>query len=203
MAPGKSALDVEVSNHSAIFDPGVNAFDARYRTGVDTNTEITVEGTAHAIDDRGPSMADRTFYSGRAGIRTNPHRNGAAFFAGGGGGYAHSGGAFVAVDSGIAVGYENCYVTPVLQGSAFISQPLAAQPIDVTADSSKPREYDTPATTVGGVARGGLRISLSPSACHRGEDISWISLGWGIMSLADYNSHQLMLGVGAGLEIPL
>ena len=69
LAPGQSAVDAEVSTHSEIFDPAINAFDARYRAGVGANSEVTVEGTAHAVDDQGPSVADRTFYSGRVGVR--------------------------------------------------------------------------------------------------------------------------------------
>jgi hypothetical protein len=202
LAPGQSAIDAEVSSHSQIFDPAVNAFDARYRTGVGANSEVTVEGTAHAVNDQGPSKADRTFYSGRAGVRTNPSKSGVTFFAGGGGGYGHSGGTFVAVDSGLAIGYENCYVTPVFQVSGFISQPLAPRPIDVS-DDSKYVQYDTPATTVGGTMRGGLRVSLSPSRCHEGEQIPWITLGFGATSLADHDSHAGMFGAGFGVEFPL
>lgn len=201
LAPGKSAIDAEVSTHSEIFDPAINAFDARYRTGVGANTEVTVEGTAHAVDDQGPSVADRTFYSGRLGVRTNPEKSGVTFFAGGGGGYAQAGGTFVAVDSGLALGYENCYVTPIVQVSGFISQPLDPRPIDVSDDGDA--EFDTPATTVGGTLRGGVRISLSPSRCHQGEEIPWITLGLGMTGMRDHDSDATMLGAGFGVEFPL
>jgi len=203
LPPGKSAVDAEVSAHSEIFGPSINAFDARYRTGIGANTEVTAEGTAHAVDDQGPSMADRTFYSGRAGVRTNPNKSGVTFFAGGGGGFAHAGGGFVAVDSGMALGYENCYVVPVFQVSGFISQPLDPRPIDVTESGDKPREYDTPKTTVGGTMRGGLRISMSPSRCHQGEEIPWITLGLGFTSMSDHESHDVLTGAGVGVEFPL
>ena len=203
LAPGQRALDVEVSSHSEIFDPAIVAIDGRYRAGVGANTEVTVEGTAHGVDDQGPSMADRTFYTGRAGVRTNPQHGGATFFAGGGGGYAHAGGAFIAVDSGLALGYENCYVTPVLQASGFVSQPLAARPIDVTDSSDDVPQYDTPATTVGGVVRGGIRIMLSPARCHLGEQVPVLTLGAGMTTLADHDSNAAMLGAGFGVEFPL
>jgi len=203
LPPGKSAVDAEVSAHSEIFGPSINAFDARYRTGVGANTEVTAEGTAHAVDDQGPSMADRTFYSARAGVRTNPNQSAVTFFAGGGGGFANAGGGFVAVDSGMALGFENCYVVPIFQVSGFISQPLDPRPIDVTESSDKPREYDTPATTVGGVMRGGLRISLSPSRCHQGEQIPWITLGVGFTRMADHDSDDVLTGAGFGVEFPL
>lgn len=202
LGAGQQAMDLEASTHSQIFDPALNAFDGRYRTGVGDNTEVSIEGTAHAVEDTGPSQANRTFYSGRAGVRTNPGHSGATLFAGGGGGYAHSGGAFVAVDSGIAIGYENCYVTPILQASGFISQPTSPKMVDVS-DESGHVEYDTPSTTVGGVVRGGLRISLSPERCHAGEQVPWITLGAGTTTLADHDSSATLLGAGLGISIPL
>ena len=118
---------LEVSTHSQIFDPAVLALDGRWHAGLGDNAEASIEGTAHRLDDTGPSDADRSFYSGRAGVRTNPGKSGAAFFAGAGGGYAPAGGGFASADSGLAIGYDNCTVVPVMQASAFISQPLQAR----------------------------------------------------------------------------
>jgi hypothetical protein len=203
LAPGQSAVAAEVSEHAAIFDPEVRAFDARYRTGVGANTEMTVEGAAHTVDDHGPSMADRSFYSARAGVRTNPERGAVTLFAGGGGGFANAGGGFVSVDGGAAIGFENCYVVPVFQVSGFVSQPLDARPIDVTTDTKKPPRYDTPAQTVGATMRAGLRVSLSPARCHQGERVPWITVGAGLTSLTDHDSHAVMPGAGVGVEFPL
>jgi hypothetical protein len=203
LAPGQSSVAAEVSEHAAIFDPAVRAFDARYRAGVGANTEMTIEGAAHTVDDHGPSMADRSFYSARAGVRTNPERGAVTLFAGGGGGFANAGGGFVSVDGGAAIGYENCYVVPVFQISGFVSQPLDPRPIDVTTDIEKPRKYDTPATTAGAAARGGLRVSLSPARCHQGEQIPWLTLGLGMTSFTDHDSHAIMTGAGVGIEFPL
>jgi hypothetical protein len=198
---GRRALDLEASTHAQMWDPSIHAFDGRYRTGIGDNTELSVEGTAHAVAERGPSMANRTFYSGRAGIRTNPRKSGVSFFAGAGGGYAAAGGSFAAVDSGLSVGYDNCILVPVFQVSGFASQPLAPRPVDVTDD-----EYyttDTPKFTLGSEMRGGLRLSLSPSACRAGEQVPWITLGAGVTTLADADSHAALMGAGLGFEIPL
>lgn len=203
LPPGKGAVDAEASTHSEIFGPSINAFDARYRTGVGANTEVSVEGTAHAVVEQGPSTAERTFYSGRVGARTNPGKSGVTFFAGGGGGFAAAGGGFMSVDSGLAFGFENCYVVPVFQASGFISQPLDPRPIDVTESDDETTEYDTPKTTVGGTMRGGLRISLSPARCHQGEQVPWITLGLGMTSMSDHESHDAMMGAGFGVEFPL
>ncbi|NVB83419.1 MAG: hypothetical protein HOV81_33915 [Kofleriaceae bacterium] len=198
---GQSALDLEVSSHSQIFDPAIVALDGRWHTGIGDNAEASVEGTAHRVDDNGPSMADRTFYSGRAGLRVNPGKSGATFFAGAGGGYAGAGGGFASADSGIAIGYDNCTVVPVLQGSAFISQPLDARPIDVSDGDSD--RTDTPERTVGVVVRGGLRFSLSPSRCRAGEQVPWLTLGFGSTTVADTEDSATLMGAGLGIQIPL
>lgn len=203
LAPDQKAVDAEVSSHSEIFGPSINAFDARYRTGVGANTEVSVEGAAHVIDDRGPSMADRSFYSGRVGARVNPAKGGVTFFAGGGGGHGNAGGEFVSADAGMAFGFENCYVVPIFQVSGFVSQPLDPHPIDVSDETDMPREFDTPSTTVGGTMRGGLRVSLSPARCHQGEQIPWITLGLGMTSVSDHDSHDVLMGAGVGVEFPL
>ncbi len=169
--------------------------------------EAEREGAANAVADNGPSMATRTFYSGRVGLRTNPQKSGVSFFAGAGGGYAAAGGGFAAVDSGLSLGFENCYVVPVFQVSGFISQPLDARPIDVTDDTTvngmTVYTTDTPQTTYGGVMRGGLRIGLSPSRCHAGEQIPWITVGTGITFLADSENSAALPGLGLGVQIPL
>ena len=195
---GQTALDLEVSTHSQIFDPAVLALGGRWHAGLGDNAEASIEGTAHRVDDTGPSDADRSFYSGRAGIRTNPGKSGAAFFAGAGGGYAPAGGGFASADSGLAIGYDNCTVVPVMQASAFISQPLQARAIDVSdGDESA---SDTPKRTIGGVLRAGLRFSLSPSRCRAGEQVPWITLGFGSTTLADVDDSATLLGAGVGID---
>ncbi len=198
---GQNALDLEVSSHSQIFDPAVVALDGRWHAGIGDNAEASVEGTAHRVDDSGPSTADRTFYSGRAGLRVNPGRSGATFFAGAGGGFAGAGGGFASADSGIALGIDNCYVVPVVQGSAFISQPLQPTPIDVSDGDTA--ATDTPQRTIGVVVRGGLRVSLSPSRCRAGEQVPWITLGFGGTTLADADDSATLMGAGLGIQIPL
>jgi hypothetical protein len=155
----------------------------------------------YRVDDSGPSSADRTFYSGRAGLRVNPGKSGATFFAGAGGGYAAAGGGFASADSGIAIGYDNCTLVPVLQASAFISQPLDARPIDVSDGDNA--STDTPERTVGVVVRGGLRLSLSPSRCRAGEQVPWVTLGLGSTTLADTEDSATLMGAGLGIQIPL
>lgn len=196
------ALDVEVSTHSEIFDPPVYTGAGRLRTGVGDNTEVSVEGTAFSVDDTGPSGAPRTIYAGRAGVRTNPSASAVTLFAGGGAGFAPAGGLFTALDAGLALGFENCVLVPVMQASGFVSQPLAPRPIDVTTDPAH-MTYDTPARTVGGVVRGGLRLSLSPSACRRGEQASWLYAGFGMTAVADHDSRGALLGAGLGVQVPL
>lgn len=199
---GRQALDVEVSRHAQIFDPSIDTGAARLRTGIGDNTEIAVEGTVLGVDDHGPSRASRSLYTGRVGLSTTPGAGGHSIFAGLGGGYAPAGGTFAAADAGIAVGYHNCTLVPVLQGSGFVSVPLAARPVDVTTDDAE-MTFDTPRRTAGGVVRGGLRLSLAPSACRRGEQASWVNAGIGFTHLSDGEHSATLIGVGVGIEIPL
>ncbi|HEY5946406.1 MAG TPA: hypothetical protein VIV40_12975 [Kofleriaceae bacterium] len=198
----QQALDIDVSRHAQIFDPPVDAADGRLRVGLGNDTEASIEGTAAAVTDSGTSNASRTFYTGRAGVRTNPDRGAFTFFAGAGGGYAAAGGSFISADGGLAVGYVNCVLVPTAQASAYVSKPIDPQPIDVTTDEKHPT-YDTPSTTLGGVLRVGVRVSLSPAACRRGEQSAWLVGGVGVTKMVDQDSDAAIPGVGLGIEIPL
>jgi hypothetical protein len=197
----KQALDIDVSHHAAIFDPPIEAAAARLRQGVGTNTEVSVEGSAAAVRHDGPSTAERTFYTGRVGVRTNPGARALTLFAGTGGGIAGAD-KFVAADGGLAVGYRNCVLVPMFQASAFVSKPIDAHPIDVTTDLEHPM-FDTPTTTLGGVLRAGARLNLSPSACRRGEQSTWLVAGIGVTRVIDDDSDTSIPGAGIGIEIPL
>jgi hypothetical protein len=198
----RQALDVEVSRHAQIFDPGILAGAGRYRVGIGDDTEVSVEGAVLGVDDAGPSTADRSLYTGRVGMRTNPGKGAVALFAGAGGGYAPAGGGFVAVDAGASVGYHNCVLVPVAVASGFVSEPLAPRPIDVTVEADEPMT-DTPRRTIGGVLRAGLRLSLAPAACRRGEPGTWLTASVGTTFLADGDTDAGLIGLGVGIEIPL
>jgi hypothetical protein len=196
------AVDLDASTHSQIFDPGFDAGSARLRTGIGNDSEVSVEGMAATVDDGGPSTANRSVYAGRAAVRVDPNRGPISFNAGIGGGFAPAAGSFAAIDGGISIGYDNCYIVPVAAVSTFVSQPLAARSVDVSVDDTKPM-YSTPHRTAGGTFRGGLRISLSPSSCHAGHEAPWLTAGFDVTSLVDASSHAELLGVGAGVTIPL
>ena len=199
---GRNALDLEVSRHAQIFDPAIQTGGLRLRTGVGDNTEVSAEGTAMIVadDQGGRSQAQRSIYAGRFGVRTNPKGGVSSLFAGLGGGFAPAGGRFAAVDAGFAIGYDNCVLVPILQGSGFLSEPFDARPIDVTVD--KP-QFDTPQRTIGVTVRAALRFSLGPSACRRGEQVMWLTAGFGSTSLTDGDTSASLFGLGFGLEIPL
>jgi hypothetical protein len=193
MSEGAQTLDVELASHSQIFDPALRSGGARLTRGIGGRTEVTGEGTAY-------SVAGRNIYAGRAGVRTSPGED-LALFAGAGGGYAPVAGGFTTLDAGAAVGIHNCVLVPVVQGSAFVSQPIAPRAVDVSDDDIM--VTDTPATTWGATVRGGLRLSLSPSACRRGEPGSWVYAGFDITGVRDHDSDDSLFGVGLGLSIPL
>lgn len=196
------SLDINVSRHAQIFDPPVDAASGRLRHGIGKNSEVSVEGSTAAVRDDGPSRADRTFYTGRVGVRSNPERGPFTFSAGGGGGVSGAAGSFIAGDIGMAVGWNNCVLVPSFEVSGFVSQPTEQREVDVTDDPSDP-EVDTPTTTYGGVMRFGLRLSLSPSACRHGEPSPWLGAGVGFTKMIDRDSDTAIPHIGLGIEIPL
>ncbi len=198
----KQSLELEASRHAEIFDPPIDAGAARLRIGLGSDTEASLEGSTAAVRDDGPSKDSRTFYTGRAGLRSNPGHGALTLFAGAGGGFGAAGGTFVSADAGVGLGAVNCVLVPSVQASAYVSEPLDPKPIDVTVDADMP-EFDTPHTTIGGVLRAGLRLSLSPSACRRGEQSPWLYAGFGVTRMMDVDSDATIPGIGLGIEIPL
>ncbi len=198
----RQALELEASHHAQIFDPAIEAGAARLRFGIGNDTEASLEGSTAVVRDDGPSPEPRTFYTGRAGLRSNPGHGAFTMFAGAGGGFGAAGGTFISADAGFAVGHVNCVLVPQAQASAYVSEPLDARPIDVTTDPDAPT-FDTPHTTIGAVVRAGLRLSLSPSACRRGEQSPWLYAGLGVTRMMDADSDAAIPGIGIGLEIPL
>jgi hypothetical protein len=196
------AVDIDASTHSQIFDPGFDAASGRLRAGIGNNAEVSLEGMGAMINSDTVSTANRNIYAGRGGFRINPDRGPVSFTAGLGGGYAPAAGGFAAVDGGVSVGFDNCYVVPVASASLFASQPLSARAVDVTVDSDKPMT-STPSRTAGATFRGGFRISLSPSSCHAGHQVPWITAGLDFTTLVDASSDAELLGLGAGLTVPL
>jgi len=191
---GTSTLDVELATHSQLFDPGLQSAAGRYARNIGDRTDVTAEGTAFTLQGH-------NIYAGRGGVRTSPGDD-LSFFAGAGGGYAPTGGPFASVDAGVSFGIDNCYVVPVMTFAGFVSQPLDPRPIDVTVDP-KYMTYDTPSRTVGGTARGGLRVDLTPSSCRRGEPGSWVYAGLDVTTVADEDTTDSLMGFGVGLSVPL
>jgi len=200
---GSRALDLEGSSHSQIFDPAFEAGSARLRTGLGEDAELSVEGMLGAVADGGPSTADRHVYAGRTAARFNPGHGAISFTTGLGGGYAPAGGSFAALDGGISIGYDNCTLVPIGSVSGFVSQPLSARPVDVTIPDDRSSVYATARRTVGNVVRGGLRLSLSPSACRAGHQVPWLTAGLDVTTLVDATSHAELVGLGVGIELPL
>jgi hypothetical protein len=196
------AVDIDGSTHSQVFDPGYDAGSARLRAGVGNDTELSLEAMSAIVNSNSISNAARDVYAGRAGMRINPDHGVLSFTAGLGGGFAPAAGSFAAIDGGISAGYDNCYVVPVASASVFASQPLEARPVDVTVDPDKPMT-STPTRTAGATFRTGLRVSLSPSACHAHHEAPWLTAGFDVTTLVDATSHAQLMGLGAGLTFPL
>jgi hypothetical protein len=202
VAVGDRGLDLEASSHSAIFEPAYIASAGRFRYGIGNDAEISGEAAIGNVDDHGSSKADRNVYAGRFGFRINPAHGPFTASFGTGGGWAPAGGSFAALDGGLQVGADNCYVVPIAAVSAFASQPIASRPIDVGSDEYG-TSYSTARRTAGGTVRGGLRFSLSPSACHAGKQAPWITAGFDITTIVDATDDLELFGLGLGLEVPL
>jgi len=196
------AIDIDGSTHSQIFDPGFDAARGRLRVGVGNDTELSLEGMGAIVNSNSISTAARDVYAGRGGVRVNPDHGPFSFTAGIGGGFAPAAGSFAAIDGGVSVGYDNCYVVPVASASLFASQPLEARAVDVTVDPDHPMT-STPTRTAGATFRGGLRVSLSPSTCHAGHEAPWLTAGFDVTTLVDATSNAQLMGLGAGLTFPM
>ncbi len=195
---GSSTLDVELATHAQLWDPDLLSGAGRYARSIGDRTEVTAEGTVFSLEGAGTRG---TVYAGRGGVRTSPGDD-LSIFAGAGGGVSPAGGPFASADAGISFGIDNCYLVPVMTFSGFVSQPLDPRPIDVTVDP-KVMTYDTPSRTVGGTARGGLRLDLTPSSCRRGEAGTWIYGGIDVTMVADEDTTDSLMGLGVGLSVPL
>ncbi len=195
LATGSKALDLEASSHTQIFDPGVGAASARLRTGLGDDLELSGESMV-------ASIANVDFYTARAAMRVNPHHGAVSFGTGVGGGYAPKGGSFVALDAGVSIGYDNCYLVPVAAASAYVSQPIVARPIEVTDDPMRPT-FSTAHRTVGSVVRVGLRLSLSPERCRAGKEVPWITAGFDQTTMVDATDNAELFGFGVGFSMPL
>ena len=199
---GEAVLDLDASTHSQVFDPGYDAASARIRAGLGNDTEVSVEAMQAYVNAGGPSPANRNVYAGRAALRFNPLHGAFSFNVGAGGGFAPASGSFAAIDGGLSVGYDNCYVVPMASYSMFVSQPIDPKPVDVSEDSAG-ETFSTPSRTAGGTFRTGIRISLSPDSCRARREVPWITAGFDFTSLIDATSNAQFMGAGVGLTIPL
>lgn len=197
---GGRSFDIEVAGHSQVFDPKLLSGAARYNESIARRTDVSVEGTMFRLASTGSSHEDPDVYAGRVGLRHSPGED-LALFAGTGGGYSPAGGSFVSADGGIGVGIDNCVVVPVAQVSGFISQPLDAHPIDVSEGDVM--TTDTPSRTLGVTARGGVRVSLTPAACRRGETGTWVYAGLDYTAVTDTDTQDELFGIGLGLSVGL
>ncbi|MFT3692141.1 MAG: hypothetical protein QM831_03305 [Kofleriaceae bacterium] len=208
LAPTDKALDVDLSTHSQIFDPGYDQGTGRLRYGITPTAELSIEGAAATVEGSiGP--ANHEVYSTRAGVRWQPSKGPLSLNAGFGGGFAPAAGTFAAVDAGAQIGYDNCYFVPLAAVSTFISQPLQAKAVDVgddgvSVDGMPPSEvYSTPHRTGGGTIRFGARIPMLHADCHAGKQVPTFTAGFDVTSVVDSTEHAEMMGVGIGITLPL
>lgn len=202
LAPADKALDVDLSTHSQIFDPGYDQASGRLRYGITPAAELSIEGAAATIEGSiGPS--NHEIYSSRAGVRWQPGKGPLSLNAGFGGGFAPAAGYFAAIDTGAQIGFDNCYFVPIAAVSTFVSQPLQAKAVAVGETDTGMTTYSTPRRTAGGTVRFGARLPMLHADCRAGKSVPTVSVGIDLSSVVDASDHAEMLGVGIGVTVPL
>lgn len=124
-----------------VFGFGTTHLSGTYRRGLDDDLEVGIDANVVSVNNaHAAAELDNEIYGGRLQSKWNPEMfNGdAAITAGLGGGYNAEGGGFVSPDLGVIIAVENRHLVPYLATSVFLSQPIAAEEIDV---STANREY--------------------------------------------------------------
>lgn len=153
-----------VTSQKLDFGPHTTTLSARVKQGLGHNFEAGLDANFTAFDTSQAKNEDLAGQVGSARIngKWSPIGNYFALTAGFGAG-THTGGQFIAPDLGIVLAYENQYLIPYANVSAFLSQPLNAKPVDISYsddDSAKPL-IQTPDTTWGATWTLGVKLPLT------------------------------------------
>jgi len=177
-APGETVVGVRGAGYASIFDPGAVVASAGVRHGIAEDVEVDAEASWARLDEEGYGDLDRNIYAARVGAKVSRKSGWAAAFAGAGGGYAPVGGAFSAVDAGVAVSYPNCYVVPFTNLTLFGSLPIGAKQVDFRNATDGSVAASSKATFTYGVGwGGGVELPLDRARCRQGLTPARLQLG--------------------------
>jgi len=129
---GRTGEQVEIGRSS---DLGAESGTMRVRHGLDSETDVSVEGAATNVTS-GNSDPNLRIWSGRAGVKRRVRKWLAV--TGGLGGGAFGGNPFLGPDVGGIASWENPYLIPFAALRGSVSVPLAPRPVDF-ADQGTPR----------------------------------------------------------------
>jgi hypothetical protein len=158
-APGEVLVGVAGHGGGGVFGPDLGGGELSMRRGLSRSVELACDAGWVQVTDAPRTPVFRSIVSGRVGLRGRfardlPHLAWGAAIGGG----AHAGGGFLAPEVGLQAGWETRAITPWVQASAFLSQPLGASPVDLAGAGDEGPRVETPRTTVGLRLGGGLSL---------------------------------------------
>jgi hypothetical protein len=163
VAKGKTSGGVSAGSQGEIFGVSTMSAAAKVRHGVTENSEVGVDANFMVVDDsQAAADINPTIWSARAGGKYAPEFLGdhVALIYGVGAGTSE-GGQFLSPDVGLVVAYENPYVVPFASVDGFVSEPINAQPVDVsTKDEGVGTNVMTASRTWGATFASGLKVPI-------------------------------------------
>jgi hypothetical protein len=199
---GDTGVQLEGGGSGALFGPGVASGTARVRHGVTGDLDVSFEGSLMRIVDTPEPAVDlsRNVYAARAGVKARLHP--ALSVAGGVGGGASAGGAFVSPDVGPIVAWENRYVVPFLSARGGVSQPLGAKKVDTSTVDDGPGTFvESPRTTWLVSVTTGVRVPLGWAEPEAGKTRGSLLAGVGMTHLADTRDDATFSHLAFGGEL--
>jgi hypothetical protein len=173
------------------------------RHGVASEVDLVGDATWMAVTDSSGAGTDRNIYAAHVATKIRPDGLPVAFLVGGGAGYAPAGGPYVAGDTSVIVGWENCWLVPFAQTGVLASVPLDPHAIDISQPADSHVVMDTPRVTYGWSVAGGLRLVLQHARCEAGlPPVSLVAVGGGTR-LWDSRRSDGFATLGLGIELPL
>lgn len=127
--------DIQLDGNVAgeVLGPGISTGNVRYRRGVAENVALVADTGLIRVDNEGSTLNP---YAGTARIGAQLAGDAtdemiAAVFTGAGGGYSPEAGGWMSGDVGFSVSGDHRYVRPVLQLSAYVSEPVGTKVFSV------------------------------------------------------------------------
>jgi hypothetical protein len=136
--PHEHDLQIDGNIAGELLGPGISAGNVRYRRGVAEHVAVVADTGLLRVDQGGDDSMSSSLnpYAGTARIGAQLTGDAtdeleATVFTGGGAGYSPVAGGWMSGDLGFAVSGDHRYVRPVLQLSAYVSQPVGTKVFSV------------------------------------------------------------------------